>query len=261
MFGRRPAHASCSASVRCSSLHLLHCFTLRLRRSGPRCPLVRLRGGSAPSATADGAPPIVVPPIATEPKPIPGESMMPAESRGIVGGGRIGANGHGPWMRGIGSAARGGGGIGSAARGGGIGSAARGGAARATWRGAPGGGFDRSVRRQSADRQGPHSDPHTHHRRARVLHERHTSGAFDRRSPKQTSTSRSRPTTPLSTTSRRHECATHESKGEQDDRRTSRRCQKSHHDRRARACSREGRQQRANTCVWSGGGHDVIHPV
>ena len=43
--------------------------------------------------------------------------MMPAESRGIVGGGRIGANGHGPWMRGIGSAARGGG-IGSAARGG-----------------------------------------------------------------------------------------------------------------------------------------------
>ena len=87
---------------------------------------------SAPSATADGAPPIVVPPIATEPKPIPGGSMMPAESRGIVGGGRIGANGHGPWMRSIGSAARGGG-IGSAARGGGIGSAARGGgAARGT---------------------------------------------------------------------------------------------------------------------------------
>ena len=208
----------------------------------------------------------MVPPIATEPKPIPGGSVMPAESRGIVGGGRIGANGHGPWMRGIGSAARGGGGIGSAARGGGIGSAARGGAApRATWRGAPGGGFDRSVRRQSADRQGPHSDPHTHHRRARVLHERHTSGAFDRRSPKQTSTSRPRPTTPLSTTSRRHECTTHESKGEQDDRRTSRRCQKSTEKpprpRRARACSREGRQQRANTCVWSGGGHDVIHPV
>ena len=125
LFGRRPAHASCSASVRCSSLHLLHRFALRLRRSGPRCPLVRLRGGSAPSATADGTPPIVVPPIATEPKPIPGGSVMPAESRGIVGGGRIGANGHGPWMRGIGSAARGGGGIGSAARGGGIGSRER----------------------------------------------------------------------------------------------------------------------------------------
>ena len=125
--------------MRCSSLHLLHCFTLRLRRSGPRCPLVRLRGGSAPSATADGAPPIVVPPIATEPKPIPGESMMPAESRGIVGGGRIGANGHGPWMRGIGSATRGGG-IGSAARGGGIGSAARGGGIGSAARGGGGGG-------------------------------------------------------------------------------------------------------------------------
>ena len=51
-----------------------------------------------------------------------------------------------------------------------------------------------------------------------------------------------------------HECATHEIKGERDDRRTSRRCQKIYHDRRARARSREGLQQRANTCVWPGGG-------
>ena len=51
-----------------------------------------------------------------------------------------------------------------------------------------------------------------------------------------------------------HECATHEIKGERDDRRTSRRCQQIYHDRRARARSREGLQQRANTCVWPGGG-------